>query len=277
MANQQNQFPKRETTGENPIINRGGRDNPQTLDASRTSGQGGTAAAPARTLIDTAKDTAGQAYDAVTERAATTLDEKKTTVSKGLTSVADGIKTLGDNLGGQRADNPLAGAVAGYSDTAARSVQNVASYFEQKDARQMMRDVESFARRNPALFVGAAFGIGLLAARFLKSSQPSHHAPQTNLRSDLERGGTRENFGDLKSGHGVRIQDEGFEGNRPTTAASTSGAGTGRSTIGLADESDFTTGTPAGDITSKGGAGRKKPADTTGRSGSTGGSINDPM
>jgi len=39
----------------------------------------------------------------------------------------------------------------------------------------MARDLESFARRNPALFIGAAFGVGFLVARFLKSTPPESY------------------------------------------------------------------------------------------------------
>ena len=39
-----------------------------------------------------------------------------------------------------------------------------------RDLTELMDDVNRFARRQPALFVGAAFAAGALAARFLKSS-----------------------------------------------------------------------------------------------------------
>ena len=44
----------------------------------------GAATATARSLVDQAKETAGQAYEAVTEKAATKLDEQKSTLSDGL-------------------------------------------------------------------------------------------------------------------------------------------------------------------------------------------------
>ena len=40
----------------------------------------------------------------------------------------------------------------------------------------MARDLESFARRNPAIFIGAAFGVGFLVARFLKSTPPNSYS-----------------------------------------------------------------------------------------------------
>ena len=36
----------------------------------------------------------------------------------------------------------------------------------------MVTQVEQYARRQPAIFLGGAFALGLLGARFLKSSNP---------------------------------------------------------------------------------------------------------
>ena len=134
--------------------------------------QSGTGAATARSFYDQAKETAGQAYEAVSEKAAGKLDEKRSTLSDGLSAVADSVRQVSSNLGSSQTDNSLAEAAAKYTDTAARKIENVAGYFENKDVRAMARDLESFARRNPAIFIGAAFGAGFLVARFLKSTAP---------------------------------------------------------------------------------------------------------
>jgi len=134
--------------------------------------QSGSAAATARSFYDQAKETAGQAYEAVSEKAAGKLDEKRSTLSDGLSAVADSVRQVSSNLGSSQTDNSLAEAAAKYTDTAARKIENVAGYFENKDVRAMARDLESFARRNPAIFIGAAFGAGFLVARFLKSTAP---------------------------------------------------------------------------------------------------------
>jgi hypothetical protein len=49
----------------------------------------------------------------------------------------------------------------------------------EKDVNEMLRDVQQFARRQPALFIGGSFAAGLLAARFLRSShgQDEYAAP----------------------------------------------------------------------------------------------------
>jgi hypothetical protein len=54
----------------------------------------------------------------------------------------------------------------------------------------MARDLEGFARRNPALFFGAAFGLGLLAARFLKSTPPSYNTKSAGREFTAAAGST---------------------------------------------------------------------------------------
>jgi hypothetical protein len=147
-----------------------------SISRGTSTGSGGSATATARGLIDQAKETAGQAYDAVADKAATKLNEQKSTLSGGLTTVAESVRQVGENLGASPTDSGLAEAAAKYTNTAARKLEDVAGYFETKNVREMARDLEGFARRNPAVFLGAAFGLGFLAARFLKSTNPKDTA-----------------------------------------------------------------------------------------------------
>lgn len=126
----------------------------------------------AKGLYDQAKNTAGQAFGAATKRATEVLDEQKGTVAGGLTTVADSIKQVGENLNTAQEPNKITETAAKYTNSLAEQIENISGYFERKDVRDMVRDVETFARRNPAYFVGGAFALGFLAARFLKSSNP---------------------------------------------------------------------------------------------------------
>ena len=126
----------------------------------------------ARGLYDQAKSTAGQAFGAATKRATEVLDEQKGTVASGLTSVADSIKQVGENLNTTPEQNPITEKAAQYTTSLAQQIENLSGYFERKDVRDMVRDVETFARRYPAYFIGGAVALGFLAARFLKSSNP---------------------------------------------------------------------------------------------------------
>lgn len=144
-----------------------------TTQASGTTGSADALDAAkdtAKNLVDQAKSTAGTAYEAVADKATTKLEEQKATVADGLTSVAESVRSMSSNLNNSPENNPLAGYTAQYADTAARKLEQVAHYFEGTNIRGMARDIEGFARRNPAVFLGGAFALGLLAARFIKSS-----------------------------------------------------------------------------------------------------------
>jgi hypothetical protein len=57
------------------------------------------------------------------------------------------------------------------AEKAANRVERWADYVQNTDSREMANRVENFARREPGLFLGGAFALGLLGARFLKSSR----------------------------------------------------------------------------------------------------------
>jgi hypothetical protein len=80
--------------------------------------------------------------------------------------VATQLQNVSDTL---RDDDPL---VAGLAERASRSVEGVADYVSRASAQSFVRDAEQLARRQPALFFGAAFLLGLAAGRFVKSSSP---------------------------------------------------------------------------------------------------------
>ena len=62
--------------------------------------------------------------------------------------------------------------LASYSDSLGSQIEQVADYLENKDPSDIARDLEGFARRQPAAFIGGAVALGLVAARFLRSSSP---------------------------------------------------------------------------------------------------------
>jgi hypothetical protein len=56
------------------------------------------------------------------------------------------------------------------TDQLGSQIEKVSDWLKEHDTRDMIWRVEDFARRQPAVFLGGAFVIGLAAARFLKSS-----------------------------------------------------------------------------------------------------------
>jgi hypothetical protein len=95
------------------------------------------------------------------------LDRQKERAASGLTSIVDALRQSGHQLEGQNA------TVASYVDAAAGQVERFVGGLRDRDTGQMVTDLERFARQRPAIFVGGAFVLGLVAARFLKSSTKS--------------------------------------------------------------------------------------------------------
>ena len=52
-------------------------------------------------------------------------------------------------------------------------MEDFSSYLRDHDMNDVVRDAESYARREPLVFLGAAFAAGFIAARFLKASSPN--------------------------------------------------------------------------------------------------------
>ena len=132
-------------------------------------------------IYDQVKETASGTVDAVATKATTKIEEQKDEVSTGLKTLADTFRKTGSELKSAGEPNQLTDLTAKYSGTAANKIEQIAGYFERKDLKAMMRDAEAFARRNPAIFLGAAFALGVVTARFLKSSPPNRlESPRTN-------------------------------------------------------------------------------------------------
>ncbi len=162
-----------DTTSENTTNNDAKNQTNNSTQNNMQTGVSG-AATGAKEILEQAKETAGQAYGKVTEQASSKITEQKDTLARGLSSVADGIRQMGENLrGGEQEQTPLAGLTARYGDSLASQVEDISNYLEKKDLRELVKDVEVFARRNPAVFIGGAFALGILAARFLKSGNPN--------------------------------------------------------------------------------------------------------
>jgi sirohydrochlorin ferrochelatase len=113
-------------------------------------------------VVDQAKTTFQQARD----RASSSLGESKGQVAEQFGTVAEALRRTTEHLRSE--DQPR---IAGLTETVARQVDQVANYLRSKDARAMRQDLENLARRQPALMLGGALILGLIGARFLKSSE----------------------------------------------------------------------------------------------------------
>ncbi len=115
-------------------------------------------------------------------------------VEKGKNRAADALGAVAQSLhfSGQQLREQDRSTMAGLAEKAANRAERWADYVQNTDAREMAGRVENFARREPGLFLGGAFALGLLGARFLKSSRrENEYEPRSYAMSRGPRGGER--------------------------------------------------------------------------------------
>lgn len=133
-----------------------------------------------------------QVRDQVVDQAKSTLRDAR---DKAGSSLADGRRQAADQIGniagafhrtGEQLRSDNQERIAGLADSFAGQVEQVAQYLRNADFRTIGRDVERLARERPAVVFGAAFAVGVLAARFLKSGSESNRDDAWNTDADYE-------------------------------------------------------------------------------------------
>ena len=139
-------------------------------DRTNTMGTGGTESLPSgggigEELRQLVRDKAYEQIGSQKERATGTLGA----VAGAVRSATQGLHESGQP------------ALAGYVARAADEIDRWTSRLREQDLDDAVREVQQFARRKPAIFLGVAFGVGVLAARFFKSSGPGSPREQSRL------------------------------------------------------------------------------------------------
>jgi hypothetical protein len=103
---------------------------------------GGTAQQQVETRVDTGLDRAGDMLD----------------------QLAGAVRRTSNEMRDQQPQ------IANIGETAASQAERAARYLRETDMQGVIRQADRFAREQPAVFLGGAVMLGLLAARFLKAS-----------------------------------------------------------------------------------------------------------
>ena len=129
-----------------------GTGNTASTSDQRMQEAGRKASDAAERVVDSARSSVTDQANIQKERAADTVDQ-----------LAQAIGHVSDDLQGQQ---PMVAAVA---ETAAEQTERIGQFLRENDVNQIVRNTEDFARRQPMLFYGGAFVLGLALARVLKA------------------------------------------------------------------------------------------------------------
>lgn len=107
------------------------------------------------------------------------VDSRKTDAAQQVKSVSSAIGQAADGLD----DNAPTWLKSAF-EQGAQQVSNFASTLEQKDSRQLVNDVTSFARTSPGTFLAACAAAGFAASRVFRAGGGNDPAPQSAIGAD---------------------------------------------------------------------------------------------
>lgn len=139
-------------------------------------GRSGRSSGEEHTLTSEAQQVASDLADKATRSAERQFAGGKERAAQVLGQLAEALRHSGQTLSSST-DTPK---VNDYLGRAASQIEGLSGYIQKKSMTDVVGDVERYARREPALFTGGAFLLGLLGGRFLRSAQSSTSASPSN-------------------------------------------------------------------------------------------------
>jgi hypothetical protein len=126
--------------------------------------------AEAQQLGGQAKNVATEVMTHAKDSAQSSIGSGKNRAAESLGNVAEALRHTGENM---RTRTDVQSGLTDYVTRAADRVESASTYLQNRQIGDILGDVSDFARREPALFLGGAFALGLVGGRFLKSSSSS--------------------------------------------------------------------------------------------------------
>jgi hypothetical protein len=137
------------------------------------------------------------------------LERGKSTAADQVDQVASALRSAGDELGGQS-------SLGTYANQLAESISRFGTRLRDGSIEDLMQDMQTAARRNPALFIAGGFAAGMVLARLIKASAPEEPYLYEGEYDDLTAGSYRPGDGRGVDAPTIDVSGEGA-GTRPGT------------------------------------------------------------
>jgi ElaB/YqjD/DUF883 family membrane-anchored ribosome-binding protein len=118
-----------------------------------------------------AQDKASELREQGSRRLREQIDQRSTQAGSQVRSLGEALRRSGNDL-----QNQGNGNAAQATSQVADRLERLGGYLEQTSGDDVMRDVESFARRRPWMLAGIGVAVGLAAARFVKASSEQRYS-----------------------------------------------------------------------------------------------------
>lgn len=164
--------------GINDAATRSGPDASESSAATRsTGGAMTTTGSTGGERLARVKEEATKLRGQATDRARSAAEQGKTRATETIDGFARAVHDAAGNL-----EQQVSPQVAQYAHRAADALDNLSDSLRNKSVDELLDDARGFARRNPAVALGAAVAVGFALARFLKATS----SPATGSRRRSE-------------------------------------------------------------------------------------------
>jgi len=147
-------------------------------------------------VISQATEQTTQMVGDVKEQVTTSFTEQRDRAVVGLESLANALREAGKNLekaANEASNGSQAPAMLGpIVEEAADRLAQSATFLRDKDMTGLLDEAQNLARKQPLLFMGAMFGIGVVGSRLLKGA-PSESANDQGGQSESSAGESQRN------------------------------------------------------------------------------------
>jgi hypothetical protein len=130
----------------------------------------GQASAKAQDAASVAQEKASELREQGSARLRDQFDQRSNQAGSQARSLAEALRRSGNDLNGEGNGN-----VSQLTNQVADRIDGLGSYLEQKSGDELMRDLETFARRRPWMLAGLGMLAGVAAARFMKASSEQRY------------------------------------------------------------------------------------------------------
>ncbi len=152
--------------------------------ATPTQTQPSTSTSPLDNVGDTVRSALQQAQQRTIETVDTARQQAATQINtqaqKQLTQAGEGLSALSDaaSQASQSLRSHHQETLADYLDAATARIDQASDYLRKSTLSDLVKDTERLIERQPLVFVAGAFALGLLGARFLKSTSQGDNSSQ---------------------------------------------------------------------------------------------------
>jgi hypothetical protein len=137
----------------------------ETTEASAEQGLTDQASAKVQDAASAAQEKASELREQGSARLRDQFDQRSNQAGSQVRSLAEALRRSGRDLSSE--GNTSGARLA---EQAADRIDWAGGYLEQKSGGELMRDIETFARRRPWMLAGLGMLAGVAAARFMKAS-----------------------------------------------------------------------------------------------------------